>query len=353
LAYITKNKKGISLMSAIKKTKLNSKGFSHFELVLLIVVIAVIAGVGLFVYNKNNNKSKADSLQADTAKVNARSSTTIKNPSNEFENLPLPVGDIPNDNPAYSNSSFKGIRASSASVKKWLATSVGTNNRAGYKIDTASSGKNIEYVTSDILVPKFNCSKQFTSSDIGVNIGKTQGTQRIVDATNLDIAFYCNNGKPNYLAEAYYGSNYKGFAIDIKGGQKVNIGVGFSGGTINYSVRNLSTNKSESYQLPCLTGRCDNNAASAGLGKRTYSTGKSKGEDIPMVDFGKIQMSGVNAKIQGYRLQTFGEVGLTYNLYAQYMLNTEKPGGYYLAYVSNPLMGENSDSFNAVFVKSN
>lgn len=47
-------------MSVIKKTKLNSKGFSHFELGLLIVVIAVIAGVGMFVYNKNNNKSKAD-----------------------------------------------------------------------------------------------------------------------------------------------------------------------------------------------------------------------------------------------------------------------------------------------------
>jgi Tfp pilus assembly protein PilE len=46
-------------MSAIRKHKLNNKGFSHVELVLLIVVIAVIAGVGFFVYNKNNNKSKA------------------------------------------------------------------------------------------------------------------------------------------------------------------------------------------------------------------------------------------------------------------------------------------------------
>jgi len=48
-------------MSVIKKTRLNNKGFSHFELGLLIVVIAVIAGVGMFVYNKNNNKSKAGS----------------------------------------------------------------------------------------------------------------------------------------------------------------------------------------------------------------------------------------------------------------------------------------------------
>jgi len=41
--------------------RLGSKGFSHVELTLLIVVIAVIAGVGFFVYSKNNNKSKADS----------------------------------------------------------------------------------------------------------------------------------------------------------------------------------------------------------------------------------------------------------------------------------------------------
>jgi uncharacterized protein (UPF0333 family) len=48
-------------MSLITKTKLNNKGFSHLEIGITIVVVAVIAVVGGFVYNKNNNKSKAAS----------------------------------------------------------------------------------------------------------------------------------------------------------------------------------------------------------------------------------------------------------------------------------------------------
>ena len=43
--------------------RLGSKGFGHVELALLVVVIAVIAGVGFFVYSKNNNKSKADTAE--------------------------------------------------------------------------------------------------------------------------------------------------------------------------------------------------------------------------------------------------------------------------------------------------
>jgi len=48
-------------MSFINKTKLNNKGFSHFEIGISIVVIAIIAVVGVVVYNGNNNKSNAGS----------------------------------------------------------------------------------------------------------------------------------------------------------------------------------------------------------------------------------------------------------------------------------------------------
>ncbi|NDC21941.1 hypothetical protein EBZ57_01045 [bacterium] len=57
-------------MSLITKTKLNNKGFSHLEIGITIVVIAVIAVVGGFVYSKNNNKSKAVSAPAPTLTVN-------------------------------------------------------------------------------------------------------------------------------------------------------------------------------------------------------------------------------------------------------------------------------------------
>jgi uncharacterized protein (UPF0333 family) len=52
----------------MKKFNKNNKGFSHLEMILLLVVIAAIASVGLFVYSKNNNKSKADSI-ASTASM--------------------------------------------------------------------------------------------------------------------------------------------------------------------------------------------------------------------------------------------------------------------------------------------
>ena len=51
--------------------KTNNKGFSHIEIAMSLIVVAVIATVGLVVYNKNHNKSNAmttastDSLPAD------------------------------------------------------------------------------------------------------------------------------------------------------------------------------------------------------------------------------------------------------------------------------------------------
>jgi len=51
--------------------KTNNKGFSHIEIAMSLIVIAVIATVGLVVYNKNHNKSNAmttastDSIPAD------------------------------------------------------------------------------------------------------------------------------------------------------------------------------------------------------------------------------------------------------------------------------------------------
>ena len=64
-------------MSLITKTKLNNKGFSHLEIGITIVVVAVIAVVGGFVYNKNNNKSKASTATPATVQVNKPSNTKV------------------------------------------------------------------------------------------------------------------------------------------------------------------------------------------------------------------------------------------------------------------------------------
>ncbi len=48
----------------INKSKLNSKGFSHVEMLIALVVIVAIAGVGVFVYkhHKDSNKSMSSTI---------------------------------------------------------------------------------------------------------------------------------------------------------------------------------------------------------------------------------------------------------------------------------------------------
>jgi len=52
-----------------KIKKLTQKGFSHFELALIIVIVTAISAVGFYVYNAKNNKSKADSMTSVTNKL--------------------------------------------------------------------------------------------------------------------------------------------------------------------------------------------------------------------------------------------------------------------------------------------
>lgn len=60
-----------------KIKKLSSKGFSHFELALIIVVVAAITAVGFYVFNAKHNKSKADSMTAVTSTLVHGSYVTI------------------------------------------------------------------------------------------------------------------------------------------------------------------------------------------------------------------------------------------------------------------------------------
>jgi hypothetical protein len=53
-------------MKAFKRTMLNTKGFGHVELILIIVVIVALVGVGGLVYSKHN-KAHASSWQAITS----------------------------------------------------------------------------------------------------------------------------------------------------------------------------------------------------------------------------------------------------------------------------------------------
>ena len=58
--------------------KLTQKGFSHFELALVIIIVAAISAVGFYVYSAKNNKSKADSMTSVTNKLVHGSYVTIE-----------------------------------------------------------------------------------------------------------------------------------------------------------------------------------------------------------------------------------------------------------------------------------
>jgi Tfp pilus assembly protein PilE len=104
------------------ETKQLKSGFSHFETVLLVVVIAVIATVGFAVYQKNN-KSKADTdlnAQYMDAKVKGNFETfdskTASDEESQSANYALSsIGDYQDAAKAENN---KGIMASSASAKR-------------------------------------------------------------------------------------------------------------------------------------------------------------------------------------------------------------------------------------------
>jgi len=74
--------------------KTNDKGFSHIEIAMSLIVVAVIATVGLVVYNKNHNKSNAmttaptDSLPADlTANFDITTIATTDSATNSTQGV--------------------------------------------------------------------------------------------------------------------------------------------------------------------------------------------------------------------------------------------------------------------------
>jgi hypothetical protein len=71
----------------LNKQRLNSKGFSHIEMILAVVVVVAIAGVGVFVYKHHQNSSKSMESMNSTNKLGSLtqkplvSSTPVKGSS--------------------------------------------------------------------------------------------------------------------------------------------------------------------------------------------------------------------------------------------------------------------------------
>jgi uncharacterized protein (UPF0333 family) len=131
-----------SIIILKSKKILNNKGFSHFELFLLLSVIVLITIVGLFVYSKNGNKSKADSLPTDSSS----SASPAIDDQNITDNFPLPNRPLPKDTAATSASNPRLARQSTVASNQIQSTI--TTSFTGYGVSTERTSALIDYAFS-------------------------------------------------------------------------------------------------------------------------------------------------------------------------------------------------------------
>jgi len=109
-----------------KNSKLNNNGFSHFEMILIVVVVAVISAVGFVVY-QSNNKSKADSETFDESVTytNDELLAELDKKDIPLEGSPVKLEDIPqesnstNDRLAHASNIGRYIRPSFADEREF------------------------------------------------------------------------------------------------------------------------------------------------------------------------------------------------------------------------------------------
>ena len=157
-------------MSLINKTKLNNKGFSHLEIGITIVVVAVIAVVGGFVYSKNSNKSKAMTTSSSDVSYGLI-------PQNELSNI--------------------------------------TSGQANGVLFGSDTDDNTASNTSKGLVAKASSRLRGTPQNPGVIVFACHNNNNGTVETNLGI--YSGAGKQWERRGPFYAKYYNGYAWSFKG----------------------------------------------------------------------------------------------------------------------------------------
>ncbi|NDC22270.1 hypothetical protein EBZ57_02775 [bacterium] len=217
-----------------KIKKLTQKGFSHFELALVIVIIAAISAVGFYVFNAKNNKSKADSVTPIANKLvhgsyvsinscfqdAAYVSTTYK--SNLFLNTRIKLTDEKFFNTATnelipSNNSNTGVFSGRAKPESYKVIVMALNS--GKKAST--------HITWDAIAPNKGADHQRQAGILVGPLGKPQtsymptGTIRywilfnnnIVYSKDIPVSQITNCNQNNYTSyfTSYYTSYYASY----------------------------------------------------------------------------------------------------------------------------------------------
>lgn len=339
-------------MSVIKKTKLNSKGFSHFELGLLIVVIAVIAGVGMFVYNKNNNKSKADSTVADTAAVdNLGDIRNVDNDSIQAPNPGVLAPDVPQPELDSPTASAASQRMARKVTKPNPAYNTEYNiNRSGYRLVGNDVTARLNYATATVNVPAISCTNESTGS-VSVVTLNTDDNIKMGKYAQAYVYSWCFKGKGYHsVAAALMGSKGdkdnkdKDNLLPIKTGDKVSLEVKRVPGKFVYEFKNLTTKRYNTFTAPCTT-KCETRDARWTVSRWNLNDKKV----IPLTKSSDRVFSSVKAGPDGWPILGLSSYAMPpWKVVSLYMTDGESR---YLSVPSNPL-GADGQSFRVQFVNS-
>ncbi|MEI6755549.1 MAG: G1 family glutamic endopeptidase [bacterium] len=324
--------------------RLGSKGFSHFELGLLIVVIAVITGVGFFVYSKNNNKSKADS--AMTENVAPTGDTT----ASKMDNGPTPAPDPGVAAPVVEQPELDSTTAPAANQR--MARKSGKPNAAyGVEYDTTHSGYRLEgngitarlnYVSGTVNVPTVYCGSAESFSFTNVDLGNYSGTE-----AQSYIGLHCIKAKAYYYvgAQLWLGDNKapsKSFPdiLRVKPGDKVSMEITRKNGKFVYDVKNLTTKRFNSVSIAC-SKNCETRDANWVVARQTPKYLLAKNSDIVYTN--------VKAGPDGWPVMGLSQYSMP--PWKVVTIDMTDGGSRYLSVPSNPLGGD-GQSFRVQFVNS-
>ena len=327
--------------------RLGSKGFSHFELGLLIVVIAVITGVGFFVYSKNYNKSKADS--AMTENVAPTEDTTASN----MDNGPTPAPDPGVAAPVVEQPELDSTTAPAANQR--MARKSGKPNAAyGVEYDTTYSGYRLEgngitarlnYVSGTVNVPTTYCGSAYSISRSRVDLTNYNSNGANAYST---VYTWCFKGKIYYSVGASLGhydgkysklDKYLTYLLPVKTGDKVSMEITRKNGKFVYDFKNLTTKRYNSVSIACSTN-CETRDASWSVSK--YKTNLlAKTSDIVFTN--------VKAGPDGWPVMGLSQYSMP--PWKVVTIDMTDGGSRYLSVPSNPLGGD-GQSFRVQFVNS-
>jgi hypothetical protein len=142
------------------------------------------------------------------------------------------------------------------------------------------------------VVPKPRCDSRDRAIASVVGLGNYDAeNNKVLTEGSLYLFSGCSKGKPNYSTGVMLDKNIKVLSLGVKYWQRTTVTAVTTSNKISYIIQNLSTKKSVSYALPCISNQCNMSFAYYGIHR---ATANNKLLAIP--DFGRVQFSNVQAR---------------------------------------------------------